>query len=78
VQALKDEAWRKTAEDNRAEMFGLGLWGVPSFRIGNTAVWGQDRLWAVEEALKKGKDEASACGPAFPTAQGKPATGALA
>lgn len=78
VQALKDEAWRKTAEDNRAEMSGLGLWGVPSFRIGDTAVWGQDRLWAVEEALKNGKHGASACGPAFPTAQGKPATGALA
>ena len=53
VQALKDEAWRKTAEDNRTEMFGLGLWGVPSFRVGTTAVWGQDRLWAVAEALRK-------------------------
>lgn len=52
ARALKDEAWRRTAEDNRREMFGLGLWGVPSFRAGTTAVWGQDRLWAVEEALQ--------------------------
>jgi 2-hydroxychromene-2-carboxylate isomerase len=51
LAALGDDAWRRTAEDNRAEMFGLGLWGVPSFRVGETAVWGQDRLWAVEEAL---------------------------
>jgi 2-hydroxychromene-2-carboxylate isomerase len=49
--ALKDDAWRAVAEANRVEMFGLGLWGVPSFRVGDTAVWGQDRLWAVQEAL---------------------------
>lgn len=51
--ALQDQAWRTTAEANRQEMFGLGLWGVPSLRVGDTAVWGQDRLWAIEEALLK-------------------------
>ncbi len=51
VVALKDKSWRKTAEDNRVEMSGLGLWGVPSFRVHNTAVWGQDRLWVIEDAL---------------------------
>ncbi len=49
--ALQDQTWRQTAEANRAEMFSLGLWGVPSFRVGDTAVWGQDRLWAVEQAV---------------------------
>jgi len=49
--ALKDESWRETAEKNRAEMAALGLWGVPSFRVGDTAVWGQDRLWAIQEAI---------------------------
>jgi 2-hydroxychromene-2-carboxylate isomerase len=49
--AMKDEAWRRTAEANRVEMLGLGLWGVPSFRVRDTAVWGQDRLWAVQQAL---------------------------
>ena len=49
--ALKDEAWRQTAEANREAMFALGLWGVPSFRVAGTVVWGQDRLWAVQEAL---------------------------
>jgi 2-hydroxychromene-2-carboxylate isomerase len=48
---LKEHAWRAVAEDNRAELFSLGLWGVPSFRVGNTAAWGQDRLWVVQEAL---------------------------
>jgi 2-hydroxychromene-2-carboxylate isomerase len=49
--ALKDESWRQIAEANRVELLGLGLWGVPSFRVRDTAVWGQDRLWAVQQAL---------------------------
>ncbi len=49
--ALADDSWRATAEHNRAEMFALGLWGVPSFHVAGVAVWGQDRLWAVQEAL---------------------------
>ena len=50
--ALADDAWRVTAEENRAELFSLGLWGVPSFKFNDTAVWGQDRLWVIEEAIK--------------------------
>jgi len=49
--AMQDEAWRQAAELNRQELLSLGLWGVPSFRVGDTAVWGQDRLWAVQDAL---------------------------
>lgn len=49
--ALQEEGWREVAERNRAEMFALGLWGVPSFRVGDVAVWGQDRLWAVQDVL---------------------------
>ncbi len=49
--ALKDEQWRSQAELNRTELFSLGLWGVPSFKINNLAVWGQDRLWAIEDEL---------------------------
>ena len=49
--ALRDDSWRDVAEANRGELLAMGLWGVPSFRVGDTVVWGQDRLWAVEEAL---------------------------
>lgn len=49
--ALKNDAWRATAAANREALFALGLWGVPSFQVGRTAVWGQDRLWAIQEAL---------------------------
>jgi len=52
--ALQNEAWRERAAANREELFAAGLWGVPSFKVGNTVVWGQDRLWAVHDALKTG------------------------
>jgi 2-hydroxychromene-2-carboxylate isomerase len=52
--ALADDGWRRTAEANRADLFARGLWGVPSFAVGTVAVWGQDRLWAVHEALVRG------------------------
>lgn len=50
--ALADQSWRAQAEANREEMLGLGLWGVPSFRVDQRpAHWGQDRLWLIEEDL---------------------------
>ncbi len=53
AKALGDESWRQVAEANRAELFGLGLWGVPSFRVNiNRPHWGQDRLWAIEQELQ--------------------------
>lgn len=51
--AMQDQGWRGVAEANRAELLGLGLWGVPSFRVGNVSAWGQDRLWVVQQALLK-------------------------
>lgn len=55
--ALHDEVWRAVAEANRREMLSLGLWGVPSFRVGATVVWGQDRLWAVQQAVLAARPE---------------------
>ena len=49
--ALADDSWRAVAEANRRRLLELGLWGVPSFHTGELAVWGQDRLWRVEQAL---------------------------
>lgn len=45
--------WQAEAEANRSEMMSLGIWGVPSFRVGDVSVWGQDRLWVIEDALKR-------------------------
>jgi 2-hydroxychromene-2-carboxylate isomerase len=49
---IGNDGWRVEAEANRQELLSLGHWGVPSFRVGDTAVWGQDRLWAVDAALR--------------------------
>ena len=51
--ALADDGWRAAAEANRADMFALGLWGVPSFQVDDRpGWWGQDRLWRVEDDLR--------------------------
>ncbi len=49
---LDNDDWRAEAETNRAEMMALGLWGVPCVRVGDTAAWGQDRLWVAQAALQ--------------------------
>jgi 2-hydroxychromene-2-carboxylate isomerase len=52
--ALSREDWRAAAEANRAALFARGLWGAPTFQVDERpALWGQDRLWAVEEDLKR-------------------------
>jgi 2-hydroxychromene-2-carboxylate isomerase len=50
---LDNDDWRDEAEANRLEMMERGIWGVPSFRVGDTITWGQDRLWVIEHALQK-------------------------
>lgn len=50
---LADDGWRAVAEANRADMFALGLWGVPSFQVDDRpGWWGQDRLWMIEDDLR--------------------------
>lgn len=50
-RALEDETWRETVERNRARLFELGLWGVPTFERGGEALWGQDRLTWLDPTL---------------------------
>lgn len=51
--ALHESAWREETEHNRRELHAQGLWGVPSFQLeGRPALWGQDRLWMLEEDLR--------------------------
>lgn len=52
-EVLGNEDWRGEAEANRQEMMDRGIWGVPSFRVGDTITWGQDRVWVIEHALQK-------------------------
>ncbi|TDF38544.1 disulfide bond formation protein DsbA [Alteromonadaceae bacterium M269] len=50
-QCLGSQNWRDEVENNFAELQGLGLWGVPCFRYGDTVAWGQDRLWLIEQEV---------------------------
>lgn len=42
--AIANQSWQEEAASNREALTELGLWGVPSFRIGSYCTWGQDRL----------------------------------
>jgi 2-hydroxychromene-2-carboxylate isomerase len=43
----------KMAQDNAADLNGIGLWGVPSFRVGDFVAWGQDRLPLLADRLRR-------------------------
>jgi 2-hydroxychromene-2-carboxylate isomerase len=53
------EGWRAELEENRQDMLSLGLWGVPSYRLlgpgedDGFCTWGQDRLWLVENEIRR-------------------------
>ena len=51
--ALGDPAAPKQAADNAADLNGIGLWGVPSFRCGDFIGWGQDRLPLLADRLRR-------------------------
>jgi len=50
--AINDEGWRDKAEANREILTGVGLWGVPTFKIGEQAFWGQDRDWLLARKIE--------------------------
>lgn len=50
--ALESNDWRAICEANREAMTDLGVWGVPVFRLGDTALWGQDRDWLIARQIE--------------------------
>jgi len=54
-RALEDEHWREQVERNREDLFALGLWGVPCFRLGDFTTWGQDRLEILDDHLRRSR-----------------------
>lgn len=51
--ALGDTVAAKQAVDNAADLNGIGLWGVPSFKCGDFLAWGQDRLPLLADRLRR-------------------------
>jgi 2-hydroxychromene-2-carboxylate isomerase len=51
--AIDDRTWRHKATANRDALTELGLWGVPSLRVGSYSTWGQDRLSLIESEFAR-------------------------
>ncbi|MDJ0750854.1 MAG: DsbA family protein [Woeseiaceae bacterium] len=50
--AMQSREWRDEVDENRAIMMESGSWGVPTLRIGDFVVWGQDRIWLLARHLE--------------------------
>ena len=54
---LDNDDWREEIEANRLMLFEVGKWGPPTMILKNRdqevvlSVWGQDRIWLIEEEL---------------------------
>lgn len=59
LQIVDNQDWEAVIEANRLQMYELGLWGVPSFRLLDhdgtplLALWGQDRLWLIASKIQQ-------------------------
>ncbi len=53
LAAMARDDWRKTAEANRESMMDSGSWGVPTMRLGDFVVWGQDRDWLLVRHIEE-------------------------
>ncbi len=49
--ALNQDGWREIAGEHWDTFRELGLWGVPSFRVGERIAWGQDRVCLLADWL---------------------------
>jgi len=53
--AIGNPAAQKWANAAAQDLQVIGLWGVPSFRIGDFITWGQDRLPLLADRLRRNK-----------------------
>ncbi|NQV87493.1 MAG: DsbA family protein [Woeseiaceae bacterium] len=51
--AMQADDWRAVIEENRESMMSSGSWGVPTIRMGNFIVWGQDRDWLLVRHIEE-------------------------
>ncbi|MDB4958573.1 MAG: oxidoreductase [Myxococcales bacterium] len=52
-EALGNMEATRWANANAADLAVVGLWGVPSFRVGDFVAWGQDRLPLLADRLRR-------------------------
>ena len=51
--AMDGDGWREAVDGNRKSMMESGAWGVPTLRLGDFVVWGQDRDWLLVRHLEE-------------------------
>lgn len=51
--AMESDAWRPLEDENRVSMMESGSWGVPTMRLGEYCVWGQDRDWLLVRHIEE-------------------------
>ncbi len=51
--AMKNDDWRERINRNRETLMSTGSWGVPTIRMGDFVVWGQDRDWMLARHLEE-------------------------
>jgi 2-hydroxychromene-2-carboxylate isomerase len=51
--SIGDKAAATAAHENATDLDGAGMWGVPSFRLGEFVAWGQDRLPLLADRLRR-------------------------
>ena len=51
--AMQADDWREPIEANRESMMDSGSWGVPTVRMGDFVVWGQDRDWLLVRHIEE-------------------------
>jgi 2-hydroxychromene-2-carboxylate isomerase len=52
VAAMQDDSWQSIVDENCAAMMEAGSWGVPTIRLGDFVVWGQDRDWLLARHIE--------------------------
>lgn len=58
--AQVEQQWRSITAANEMYLKERGYWGVPCLKYGDVLVWGQDKLWMIEEVLEE--EMCRACG----------------
>ena len=49
---MESDDWRQSVEANREALTEIRLWGVPTYKIGEVALWGQDRDWLLARKIE--------------------------
>ena len=52
-EVMENDDWREPIEANRESMLDSGSWGVPTVRMGDLLLWGQDRDWMLVRHLEE-------------------------